>query len=545
MAPEHSPPPRYYLENYQRLIGWVAERYGDLLKPAEKAYACTFSQLPENAQALLVRMITRKGAVFRTAKLHYAEIGDAEQALAKLPDAWVEHDPQLSLDALFKLLTKAELANWLGAFTGTKAQKLCELQAQHPCALPLSQWQQEFGAVPISDRLLAITIMDISDTYQWLFFGNRHQSLAEFVLSDLGIMRYETVAFSENCRSFDSREALECYQTLAALAEGFEQGVSASELLAGLKQLVRPKALHLARRYDRLAYKCAYKLEQQGLWEAALEGYRLTQLPMARTRTIRVLEKQGQQARAYELWQSAHAAPLDEAERQQLQRMQPRLARALGKAPMAKAKPNWPTQTLILPPREMRVELLVAEAMSNNNQQALWSENWLWTSLFGLVMWPALYAPVPGAFFHPFQSAPKDINLPRFYERRQALFDACLDDLARPDICALLTRRLQEKQGIASHFVHWPRFDEACLAQALKAIGPHILRKVFERMLFDLPANRAGFPDLIVYQHAGFSLLEVKGPGDSLQENQKRWLHFFNGLGVDASVVQVQWASNE
>ncbi len=37
--------------------------------------------------------------------------------------------------------------------------------------------------------------------------------------------------------------------------------------------------------------------------------------------------------------------------------------------------------------------------------------------------------------------------------------------------------------------------------------------------------------------------VEVKGPGDQLQPNQKRWLQALEEVGVDASVVDVRWAA--
>ena len=56
-------------------------------------------------------------------------------------------------------------------------------------------------------------------------------------------------------------------------------------------------------------------------------------------------------------------------------------------------------------------------------------ENALVNSLFGLLCWPAVFAPLPGAFFHPFKSRPADLGAPDFVQRRAALFDACLAQL--------------------------------------------------------------------------------------------------------------------
>jgi VRR-NUC domain len=38
-------------------------------------------------------------------------------------------------------------------------------------------------------------------------------------------------------------------------------------------------------------------------------------------------------------------------------------------------------------------------------------------------------------------------------------------------------------------------------------------------------------------------MIEVKGPGDRLQDNQIRWLAYCAEHGIPARVVHVQWAS--
>ena len=62
-------------------------------------------------------------------------------------------------------------------------------------------------------------------------------------------------------------------------------------------------------------------------------------------------------------------------------------------------------------------------------------------------------------------------------------------------------------------------------------------------MLFDPGENRRGFPDLIALgeEPGDYCLIEVKGPGDALQDSQKRWLRFFAQQGIPAQVAWVDW----
>ena len=70
----------------------------------------------------------------------------------------------------------------------------------------------------------------------------------------------------------------------------------------------------------------------------------------------------------------------------------------------------------------------------------------------------------------------------------------------------------------------------------------HLLA-VFERLLFDPRENRSGFPDLIALgdEPGDYCLVEVKGPGDTLQDSQKRWLRYFADRDIPARVAWVEW----
>jgi hypothetical protein len=62
-------------------------------------------------------------------------------------------------------------------------------------------------------------------------------------------------------------------------------------------------------------------------------------------------------------------------------------------------------------------------------------------------------------------------------------------------------------------------------------------------MLFDPGENRRGFPDLIALgsNPGDYRLIEVKGPGDTLQHGQRRWLRFFREQSIPACVARVEW----
>ncbi|MBA4005138.1 MAG: nuclease, partial [Delftia sp.] len=86
------PPHRfYYLHNFQRALDWIGQRYGDLLDAPEQAFLTRFTQLPQPSQALMVRLLMRRGPWFRAGKLVYEEIPAIADAAAPLLElGWLD-----------------------------------------------------------------------------------------------------------------------------------------------------------------------------------------------------------------------------------------------------------------------------------------------------------------------------------------------------------------------------------------------------------------------------------------------------------------------
>ena len=101
-------------------------------------------------------------------------------------------------------------------------------------------------------------------------------------------------------------------------------------------------------------------------------------------------------------------------------------------------------------------------------------------------------------------------------------------------------------QGYLCTWVDWRYIDLALVQDTLVVVPPEHLLAIWQRMLFDPLENRSGFPDLIALGklQGQYSLIEVKGPGDALQDGQKRWLRFFQQQGIPASVAWVSWSGD-
>ncbi len=102
-----------------------------------------------------------------------------------------------------------------------------------------------------------------------------------------------------------------------------------------------------------------------------------------------------------------------------------------------------------------------------------------------------------------------------------------------------LLTRYDEKFGISNPFVHWSLISKELLEMALDTIPTNMLMALFKIQLSDLKLYRNGMPDLIAFKGNEFEWIEVKGPGDKLQDNQWRWIKEFTRLNVPFAVCYV------
>ncbi|MDB5920207.1 MAG: nuclease [Massilia sp.] len=537
----------YYLDNFQRVLDWIGERYNDLLTDDELDFLATFATLPQASRALFVRMVMRKGNLFRASKLNYAELGCPVEAARHLPAGWVEPDPVLSLDEVFDLLSKPEI----GALfclpphqqAARKAEQLAALRPDFADPRRFSAWHGTSG-----DHVFHILVKPLCDRLRLIFFGNLRQDWTEFVLSDLGLCRYEQVEFSPASRGFRSRADIDSYLELHDCRERFRADGLGEDLHEVLQQL--PSAPFendwLGSRRERLVFQVAQHYEQRKAWSDAYALYARCGFPGARGRAIRVLEKNKQYAQAYQLLLAAQRAPESDAERQQLLRISPRLTRRLGRPTTRAPRPSAvATLELRLPvPFEGRwVEGAVRDHLARLEAPVFYVENTLVNALFGLLCWRAIFSAIPGAFFHPFHRGPADLYSLDFYRRRAGEFDACLAELDGELWRDTIRANFAAKAGIQSPFVAWDAVNPELLELALACIPAGDLKKMFERILQDVQANRTGFPDLVQFWPAErrYNMIEVKGPGDRLQDNQLRWIDYCATHRLPVSVCYLEW----
>ena len=539
----------YYLENFERLLATVEERYGDLLRRDELSFLSSFAALSLGARRLYVRLLSRKGPLVRRDRLEYREIADLPAAMAELEAAgFVDVGRELPAAEHLALLLREELiglARELGIAVG-KGAKRAEAQAtlelaEDPSLQPL-----------VLERWPALRALrqEVVQLFRLLFFGNLFQDLKEFVLSDLGITEFETYDLSRELRQFESREAIDSELQLRLLRQAVGAHLWEGEFEPALQiaqaVLANWDGWHERshRHADRLLSAVAQAAERLGQGPLAYALYEKASRPPARERRARLLAAAGNLPAALALCHEIEAAPRDETEATFAPFFRDKIERQLD--PKKKKERRKPAATLELEIErgEESVERQALAALAQLGRRGIYAENWLWKSLFGLAFWDIVFAPVPGAFHHPFQYGPRDLDSPTFRQIRDEAIAARLAELeASTDLRPRLLQTFEQKQGKANALVSWHENSRPAIELALELIkGPH-LAKVADRLSRDLGRYRRGLPDLLVESAAepGFELWEVKGPGDQLRPEQISWLDYLNQQGLPAGVLKLRW----
>jgi hypothetical protein len=543
--------PLYYQDNFEQLCDTVWEQYEDLLAQREKEFYDCYQRLDTAARCLYIRLVSRRGPLFRSEQLSYQELGDLETVIPQLVEVGLlqrvdSPEPEL----LLSILRKDELLQiYPVQLEGRKTQRKAELQEHLLDTLEPDQlaqaWRHKTDA---NCYLLEVGHRDCVELFQLLFFGNRRQNLTEFVLSDLGVVRYWDYSLDREYRLFESRQQIDEYLLLGELRERYEEAVEKDDREAVLAVadplLVQEKSSLQDQRRDRLRNRVARQLERYAQWQPALSLYGCSSMHPARERQVRILQGLDRYEAALKLCETMAKEPWCEEERDFLRRQIPLLQKKLGRPCRAVDRDQFIEEQLLLA-RSGNVEQAAAEHYAGSWDYACYVENTLVNGAFGLALWEQIFLPLPGAFVNPFQSAPLDMSSPDFYSRRRAAIDGRLRLLAEGDLEAEILEAYDRYFEISNRWVNWRYLPRDMLQQALRLIPAQHWLSMWQRILFDPQANRSGFPDLLVLDaERGYCFIEIKGPGDQLQLNQKRWLRFFQQQGIPAQVTWVQWSDD-
>lgn len=528
LKPQEAAPDDYYQNNFIEVFDFVLNQHQALLSTELARALHQFLLANDDAQRLFARLLTRKGPIFFEHTLDYREVSNAQQALDDLTNrGLILRCGQVPAEWLLNQLKKADL---LTLFASTAArQRSASKEAIKDRILGLYPDARICRVVAQHQPWCTVSEPSRWQLVQLLYFGGSGKDWSAHIRRDLGQIRYESVELSKS--RFPDRDSLLSYLDERELQGRIYRLDEHPSLLSGLIEAFRePPSSAVAKRLrQRNVLRLGKWCEQQQAWDDALRVYPNAEIPPARERQVRILVKQGALERSQRLLADIAAQPLSATELIFSQRFG---RRGQGFQPQVT---TWPIEDT-----PENVEQYVLETLTAQGGWGVHSENALVKTLAGLMYWDAVFAPEPGAFTNPFQAGPHDLMAHEFAGQRSPLL-AQIEALSDSALTEHLLAISQAKRGIANPLVSWGLLEAIPLQQWLDALPLSWIRQLCHFLIRNLADYRKGFPDLFVVHPDGTpELVEVKGPTDQLQPQQRAWFEVFANLNVRARVIKLK-----
>lgn len=529
----------YYRDHFLEMLNFVEKTYGGILNAAHAGFIGDFRALSQPQQCLYVRMVNRRGHVFSTAALQYAEIPGGGQVLRSLVDQGFARD--LRPDDYFawlSLFTKAALLNLIGragvkaaAGTVSKPALIEHIVARLPYA-EASTLVDPAGYI-VQDRQAAL------DYLLFLYFGKTRADLKNFALRDLGIIRVhgrDDYAARFSCAD----EARECF-ALSRLLQTLEQSrdadyQAAADALIGLEapdsaygRLLRSKAAFIVGRY----------FERQKRFDRALDCYRLSDLSEARQKMVRLLFGQNRKDEVRQLLRDMLDHPGADDDYSFAEDFYARKFNG-ERLSTPTALLRGGTDVNIDEAYRRFPEEGVAAFFRRQGWRVWHAENGLWQHLFGLLFWEELYGG-QSLLHSAFDRVPQSLKDNSFAGRYSERIGDKLARIRGRQALPLVLQALTENFGRPNGIFVWSMIDADALTALLNHADGDALAAILSAMAADYRAMRDGFPDLMLIRDGRLKFAEVKAEGDVVRRNQLTRMRQLRQAGFQCDLYRARY----
>ncbi|KAJ4881818.1 Fanconi-associated nuclease 1-like protein [Raphanus sativus] len=595
---------RYQL-NFNVLVQEVLRSCSHLFTDDEKAFLESFPSLSEDSQRLFIRLYTRKVPWFRLSNISYPEVSDSLQALKDLTVRGfmtsVEDANDLSyqmMKEITELLNVTELRDILSVNKVNSRSSRKRDLINSLCSYYNDGTRMNIGTMILERTGLCAKISSTAETLIWrverLFFLNGEQDLSSFVLLDLGIIKYPTYKCIDSEQIFSDRTKLLAYEEAIEVAQLMDESLdsedsgtvlnciriaetritsSSSEpaLLAAFNCFTAPWV------YSKMVLLGVSFLENQKRYNQAVHLLRrlLSCFSCDGRRgywTVRLSTDLEHMGRPNESLSVAEQGLLDPwvraGSRIGLQRRILRLA----KPPRRWKPPTFPNLNdnkipeVTIQGRSLNCEVGMKNRFygedgeqcgveklalqyyngEGGGWQGMHTENSIWLTIFGLLMWDILFSDVPGVFQTRFQTAPLDLDTESFYLTRKEAIESQLEKVANGMAEEILIISYETHRGTACRGVAWERFSLEELRAAVACVGGKCVASLCRYLAQDYRSWCSGMPDLLLwrFKENGYEgeakLVEVKSEKDRLSEQQRAWLLLLMDSGFHVEICKVR-----
>ena len=485
--------------------------------------------------------MNRKGRVFARNRVRYPELGNTEPLIAELRRrGWAGAPHVCHFEDVLGFLTRAEiydvvLAQVAGVARSMKKVELVAFVRQHIDP-------EAFMAALDTNRILVQRRADIVRYFLFLYFGRIRDSLSQFTMRDLGLVRTQDFNDTYEPRFGDREEALEHYYFARLLGEaGKLHHDKLAAMAADIADWPAPNFPGSTSLRDELAFKLGRMAERAGDSDTALTFYRAGESAECSERLVRILLAAGDREAARKHLEACLDDPRSDEEWL--------FARDLYEQKYNKKRTTSLTDMLrsaetvhIDESRSGAPERAVVEYFEQQGLRSYRTENLLWRTFFGLLFWDELFAADDARMHSPFELLPAALTNGTFYEGKRECLEAKLDGLRNRAAAKLeLLKTSTENYATPNGVFRWRQSSNDAVFALLDHAPHEALASVLRRMCLDYANSRYGYPDLLVIDEEGVRFVEVKTEGDQLRRNQLLRLQQLRDAGFRADVVMVRW----
>ena len=534
-------PTFYYHGHFVEMLDFVAEHYAHVLLEEHAAFIEDFRSLTRDAQCLYVRLANRKGRLFARNKLRYPELGDLEPLLQSLQAAaWIGAPHSTHFDEVLTFLTRSEIyavvtPRFPGISRSFKKADLIEFVRENTSP-------DEFVAALDTDRLLVQKRADAVRYLLFLYFGRVRDSLSQFTMRDLGLVRTQNLRDSYEPRFNEREEALEHYYFATRLKRLHKAPAGEVRRLTDeVTDWPEPNFPGGARLRDELAYKLGRRAEKSGDIDVALATYQSGDSTDCTERMVRLMLGNGRKDEAQHFLERCLDTPRSDEEWL--------LARDLYERKFNKKRTSDVTDALraaevidIDESRSGAPERAVVEYFEARELLAWRTENLVWRTLFGLLFWDELFDDGSTSTHSPFEFLPASLTTGSFYTEQRQRIEEKLALLGEPAAASKQLLRVATSHfGAPNGIFRWRWAMNDAVFALLEHGNTAAITSMLRRMCQDYRGSRYGYPDVMVVDEQGLRFVEVKTEGDQLRRNQLLRLEQLRDAGFRADVLRVRW----
>jgi DNA polymerase-3 subunit epsilon len=530
-------PAYYYHDHFTEMLSFVSGAYGPVLTEQHRAFIATFENLTKDGQCLLIRMINRRGRIFRHGAFRYAEISNAHAALEELRQSGLVRDLaeedyaafiiSLPKDALIRSGRDAGITD---IRTSWAKEKLVEYFLAN---ISFATAYKYCGGVEF------VTLGDTEpvEFLLYLYFGKTEDDLKNFALRDLGILRTNKNA-NLSARFTDESEARACFH-YSRLLDRLEVRSEAVHHAAIVSILGGPTCTtdYATELRSRAAHKTGLYFEKCNEKELALKLYRAGSSTECNERLARLLYASGNKEGAEELLRRMIDDPTsddefvfasDFYERKFNRQRTGRCTALLRAGSVVTVDDVW----------RGNPETGVAGVMRRRGYKVYHTENMLWNCLFGLLFWDELFE--SGQLHSDFDWVPHCLKNKTFARLFAAQIIEKLASVAARSSLPMILRTVAARWRRPNGIFTWDGVGMEAL-RALLTAQPEGVAAMLRLMCEDYYAMRDGFPDLMTEKDGVIGFLEVKAEGDVVRRNQLTRLRQLGSAGITANIARVDF----